>query len=112
MFIVRWHLARNLKSLGLPSIDIQQSTITQRSNTLRAKINSWFFIQQLYCPTASMAHTRALATRPDDFPLESVQSIRLFLPSMLGASLLCDEKLQEYEWQLCYVQAHAALNLV
>jgi hypothetical protein len=112
MLVVRRRLARDVKSLGLHSTDIQQSTITQRSNALLAKIKSWFFIQQLYCPTASLARARALAARPDDSPTEMTQSIKLFLPSMLGTSLPCDPMLQQYEWQLRYAQAHGTLDVM
>src|SRR5271170_4928877 len=31
---------------------------------------------------------------------------------MLGTSLPCDEKLQEYEWQLRYAQASGALDMI
>ena len=84
----------------------------QRSNALLAKIKSWFCIQQLYCPTASLARAQALAARPDESQPESTQSIKLFLPSMLSTSLPCDERLQQYEWQLQYAQASGALDMV
>jgi hypothetical protein len=112
MLIVRRWLARDFKSLGLHSTDIQQSTITQCSNALLAKMKSWFSIQQLYCLTASLACARAMAARPDDSPMETTHSIRLFLPSMLGTSLPCDPTLQQYEWQLRYAQAHGALDVI
>jgi hypothetical protein len=110
--LVRRRLARDVKSLGLHSTDLQRGEITKRSNVLLAKIKSWFFIQQLYCPTASLARARALAARSDMSPPESTQAIKLYLPSMLGTSLQCNEKLQLYEWQLRYAQAHGALEMI
>ena len=108
MEVGRRRLRLDKTSIGNHATDRQEGTLLQKSLSLQRRIDSWTTVQLLYIPVVNVIrqHLDSISVRteqPEDYPL--------CLPSAFAtASLTCDITLMEYEWKLCYAQAHDALH--
>jgi hypothetical protein len=82
---------------------------------LRRKIEVWMAVQQLFIPEVVLlreaedaARKRVAATQP--VPRMKAQDMKLWMPSAIGAQVRCDERLEDYEYQLRKGQAEGALD--
>ncbi|KAL4259471.1 CxC2-like cysteine cluster KDZ transposase-associated domain-containing protein [Pleurotus pulmonarius] len=90
-------LANDAKALGISATEQQRSQLIERRSRLQRRIVAWSQIQSLYMP--GVASLRSSADESSSTPAESVQ---LFLPSAVIASISCNKKLAGYEWRLRY----------
>ena len=104
----RHHFSRDQASLGQHATDNEKHKLQVCSNTLQQKIASWIDVQQLYIASSHLAHSCALQNNSD--VKERVEDIKLWLPSELPSSYICDTQLQEMEFQLWKAQANDALK--
>ncbi|KAG1844729.1 hypothetical protein C8R48DRAFT_617802 [Suillus tomentosus] len=95
------------EGMGLHVSDIQKGTLARMRNVLRHKIETWRSAQVLYIPAVQIL-TTTVVSNPHQ-PFENAEDIRLWLPSSLKGKP-CDPRLQAYEWDLRYAQAHDALK--
>ncbi|KAG2093898.1 uncharacterized protein F5147DRAFT_747869 [Suillus discolor] len=103
-------LCADATTLGVHATEIQKAKICTRSNALLRKIELWTTIQTLYMPTVSLLRSASELTREASNNADRPENLLLWLPSSLGTEYSCDRKLQELEWDLCFAQAHDALN--
>ncbi|KAG2101317.1 uncharacterized protein F5147DRAFT_812283 [Suillus discolor] len=95
--------------IGAHATEIQLSTLQQRTNTLRRRIEHWIKIQTLYMPC--VARLREMIDATSDNTEEDVHSIKLWMPSaIVTQSLSCDRNLLLIEWKLRRAQGHEALH--
>ncbi|KAH7905780.1 hypothetical protein BJ138DRAFT_1017239 [Hygrophoropsis aurantiaca] len=104
-------LAIDIKETSAHATDSQRSTLQQRSNSLRRKIEQWSNIQQLYMPVV------ARLRMADDIRLETADEAahdaKLYLPSQilsLSPPLSVNHTFSNFEWDLRCAQAADALN--
>lgn len=101
-------MAREQRSLGTHSTNLQRTKFLEKSNSLLQRIEGWRNVQRFYVPGISVllaemeeAH-RGASALPQDTPL--------LLPSGLNGRVTCSTKLKEYEWHLRLAQANDALD--
>ncbi|KAG1746445.1 hypothetical protein EDB19DRAFT_1894208 [Suillus lakei] len=93
------------KKIGQHATDSQHSTLWQRINSLRRRIDTWSHVQLLYMPCVSRLRSS------DDIAAEpKVYKISLLLPSAIPSGLPCEVRLLNYEWDLRKAQANDALH--
>ncbi|KAJ6532331.1 hypothetical protein DFH09DRAFT_1408462 [Mycena vulgaris] len=85
--------------------EMQQTTMTERTNKLRRKLLTWMDAQVTFIPAPQ---TRISATQAQ--PGLQVQHMALWLPSDIKGRVECDVELYEYELRLQEAQAHEALD--
>lgn len=95
---------------GLHATDTQQGKLVERSNTLQCRIEAWVKIQALYMPNISAMRLSDQATSTNTTSVPSSETFKLWLPSQIGRSAPCDERLQRTEWRLRFAQGHDALR--
>lgn len=109
-FFDRRRLIHETSSIGAHATEIQLSTLQQRTNTLRRRIEHWIKIQTLYMPCVARLRETIDATASDNVE-EDVHSIKLWMPSaIVTRSLSCERNLLQIEWKLRRAQAHEALH--
>ncbi|KAH7919139.1 hypothetical protein BV22DRAFT_1134058 [Leucogyrophana mollusca] len=96
-------------ALGSHATDNQKTRVQQLSNALQRKIDAWASIQALYMPTVTILRSSSNVARGAKEP-ELPEDSKLWLPSEVRTTVVCDTRLQEYEWQLRFAQAGDALN--
>ncbi|KAF8808429.1 hypothetical protein BYT27DRAFT_7287047 [Phlegmacium glaucopus] len=99
---------RDAAELGPHSTSLQQAKIVEGSNSLRRKIEAWIEIQHLYIP--AIAPLRARVDFEGGGKPPAVQEIKLYLPSTLIGTIVCEHHFLTIEWRLCYAQAEATLG--
>ncbi|KAG2139540.1 hypothetical protein BD769DRAFT_1350679 [Suillus cothurnatus] len=95
---------------GLHATDTQQGKLVEQSNSLQRRIEAWVKIQALYMPNISALRLSDQATSTNMTSVPSSETFKLWLPSQIGRSAPCDERLQRTEWRLRYAQGHDALR--
>ncbi|KAH7905933.1 hypothetical protein BJ138DRAFT_1017003 [Hygrophoropsis aurantiaca] len=100
-------LSTDLAALGPHSTDIQRTKVQQGLNSLQRKIDLWASVQLLYMPIVAVHRAKAAST---SLAKVEPQKFKLWLPSELAPTDVCDVRLRDYEWRLRYAQAHDALN--
>ncbi|KAG2127647.1 uncharacterized protein EDB93DRAFT_1243656 [Suillus bovinus] len=88
----------------------QRETITNRTNVLQRRIDSWICTQELYMPVVLALCSSANYNATTTDAVLKPQHLPLYLPSALDAPVHCDQHLLEHEWELRHAQAHDALN--
>ncbi|KAG2138229.1 hypothetical protein BD769DRAFT_1626642 [Suillus cothurnatus] len=87
-----------------------QGKLVERSNSLQRRIEAWVKIQALYMPNISALRLSDQATSTNMTSVPSSEMFKLWLPSQIGRSAPCDERLQRTEWRLRYAQGHDTLR--
>ncbi|KAG2107192.1 uncharacterized protein F5147DRAFT_746009 [Suillus discolor] len=100
----RWRLKAIVDGMGIHATDRQKLSILCMRMSLRQKIESWRQTQLLYVPLVQVL----LAASPTG-SLNDAELMKLWLPSALNSNA-CDLCLQHIEWELCFAQAHDALE--
>ncbi|KAG1740076.1 hypothetical protein EDD22DRAFT_982245 [Suillus occidentalis] len=98
-------LANITESMGQHTTNRQKGSLMQMRNSLRCRIDMWRRTQVLYLLAVQGLIDQA-ATHEGH---ENAECIYLWLPSQLGTKPY-DPHLQDNEWELCYAQAHDALE--
>ncbi|KAG1897430.1 uncharacterized protein F5891DRAFT_1129906 [Suillus fuscotomentosus] len=106
----RQRLKHNIANVSLHPTDKQRVTITNRTNMLQRRIDSWTRIQELYMPIVSALRLSADSNASTTEAVLKPQHCPLYFPSAIDAPLHCDQRLLEQEWELWHAQAHDALN--
>ncbi|KAG0696318.1 hypothetical protein DFH29DRAFT_984642 [Suillus ampliporus] len=102
-------LAIDSTNTGAHATDNQLSTLQQRTNGLRHRIEQWAQIQMLYMPC--IASLRSDTPDMPNLPEEPVHCIKLWMPSAVAdMGMTCDINLYNIEWKLRCAQAHDALQ--
>ncbi|KAG1787040.1 hypothetical protein EV424DRAFT_1476780 [Suillus variegatus] len=104
------HLRADKAGCGLHATDTQQGKLVERSNALQRRIEAWVKIQALYMPNISAMRLSDQATSTNTTSVPSSETFKLWLPSQIGRSAPCDERLQRTEWRLRFAQGHDALR--
>ncbi|KAF8838866.1 hypothetical protein BDN67DRAFT_982204 [Paxillus ammoniavirescens] len=91
------HLRSDKVSMGAHTTDNQGAKLTERSNTLQRRIDTWVKLQHLFLP--ALATQRAKDTCDVD-AINPPERLKLMLPSQIGKLVACNEKLQRIEWKL------------
>ncbi|KAG1832385.1 hypothetical protein EV424DRAFT_1469546 [Suillus variegatus] len=81
--------------------------LEEEENVLHRKIEMWRSAQVLYIPAVQILTTTVVSDPHQLF--ENAEDIHLWLPSSLKGKP-CDPRLQAYEWDLRYAQAHDVLE--
>ncbi|KIL54938.1 hypothetical protein M378DRAFT_46403, partial [Amanita muscaria Koide BX008] len=103
-------LCVDTNSLGQHATDKQRADILERGNRLRRKFDAWCDIQHLYMP--GVASLRAKEDHEGGGNSFDTSALELYLPSEIIGKASCEMNLFEYEWRLCFAQAHDALNTI
>jgi hypothetical protein len=106
----RVRVKADFAALGPHSTQRQHALVTERSNVLLSKINTWMAIQQLYMPGTATLRIKDAENAPTGGPDLKPWDIKLYLPSEVGFQTSCDEKLRECEWKLREAQANDSLD--
>ncbi|KAF8127927.1 hypothetical protein EV363DRAFT_1077516, partial [Boletus edulis] len=100
-------LRQDKAGLGIHSTDNRNARVVQHSNDLQRRIDTWTKLQHLFLPLLAVEREKGAADSDTFIPPESY---KLWLPSEIGGSFPCDERLQRIEWKLRYAQASDALH--
>jgi hypothetical protein len=92
-----------IESIGLHATNTQWGNLIQKHNSLCHKIEMWKGVQVL-----SMSVVQSLVQGGHE-DQKNAEDITLWLPLQLW-NKLCDQHLQNDEWELWYAQAHGALE--
>ena len=103
----RRRLAFDIAHQGIHTTDLQLAKITERSNTLRNRITSWYKMQELYMPEAAILREKDNAVSEAVVP---VHHLPLYLPSSLVHRAPCNTKIADFEFRLRFAQANDALD--
>jgi len=102
-------LKAEAKKLWAHAQDRQKTKILLRGNGLQQKIDAWTKFQVLYCP--GVERLRAKSINESNLQIElKPYEIPLWLPSQVKGQVPVSRNLQDFEWKLCYAQAHEALR--
>ncbi|KAH7906366.1 hypothetical protein BJ138DRAFT_1016340 [Hygrophoropsis aurantiaca] len=97
----------DLTDLTIHATDNQKARVQHRKNTLTRKIDGWTRIQTLYMPIVAVLRAKENASENVD---TNPCTTKLWLPSSLSPSEVCEQRLYAIEWDLRHAQAHDALN--
>lgn len=103
--VIRCRLRIDSKALGSHSTDLQVAKVLEHANRLKRQLDAWFTVQYLYMPAVSQMR---ITDKSDS--LTSAADAQLFLPSHIVNHTLVPHDLMEFEWRLCFAQAHDALH--
>ncbi|KAF9544501.1 hypothetical protein CPC08DRAFT_770046 [Agrocybe pediades] len=99
------------KGLGAHLTDSQRTNVRLASNALRRRIKAWIEVEHLYIPATSRIRAQAQARVSEEKRNEpEPYDIPLLLPSSLPATVSCDRRLLEMEYQLRTGQCNDALD--
>ena len=107
MIIARRCLKHEKVEKGPHSTDNQEACLTEWSNSLQWRIDSWVKLQQLFLPMVTADRAKRQTDVDTVVPLEWFE---LMLPSKVVETLPCDHVTLRIEWWLRLAQVHDALN--